>query len=71
MRKFFEIYLNWRVNVLLLLAAAVFVLMVSEADNWVAYAVTKVAGIGLMIAGFRLAKRWKRQGLLRELDGLE
>lgn len=66
-----NVYKNWRIDALLLMAALVFVLMVSEGDSWLSFAVTKLGGIALMAAAFRLARRWKSSGRLPELDALD
>ena len=66
-----NVYKNWRIDALLLMAALVFVLMVSESGNWLVFASTKVAGVALMVAAFRLGKRWKSSGRLPELDDIE
>lgn len=66
-----NVYKNWRIDALLLMAALVFVLMVSESGNWLVFASTKVAGVALMVAAFHLAKRWKSSGRLPELDDIE
>ena len=66
-----NVYKNWRIDALLLMAALVFVLAVSESDSWIVLVATKVCAVVLMVSAFRLGKRWKSSGRLPELDDIE
>lgn len=66
-----NVYKNWRIDALLLMAALVFVLAVSESDSWIVLVATKVCAVALMVSAFHLAKRWRASGRLPELDDIE
>jgi len=67
MNKFFKVYLNWRVNVLTILAMVVTILIASENESLLLFVLDKIAGFVLGYLTFRLGKYWHSKGKIDEL----
>ena len=67
MNKFFNVYLNWRVNVLAILVMIVIILIASENENLFLLLLTRIAGFVLGYLTFRLGKYWNSKGKIDEL----
>ena len=70
MNKFFKIHLNWRINVLAVLAMMVTILIVSDSDSIFLLFLTKTAGFFLGYLTFRLGKYWNSHNKINELREL-
>lgn len=71
MNKYFKIYLNWRINVLALLAVTAIVLITSDCDSPLAFILTKVTGFLLGYLTYCFGKYWQDRGELKELGLLD
>lgn len=67
MNKYFKIYLNWRLNVLTILAMIVTILIASENESLLLFVLVKIAGFILGYLTFRLGKYWNSKGKIDEL----
>lgn len=67
MNKYFKAYLNWRVNVLSILAIVVTLLIVADSEDLLVLFLTKIAGLSLGYLTFRLGKYWNSKGKIDEL----
>lgn len=67
MNKFFKIHLNWRINVLVILAMVVTILLASDCENLCLLFTTKLVGFLLGYISFRLGKYWDSRGKIPEL----
>lgn len=67
MNKFFKVHLNWRINVLVVLAMIITILVASDSDNIFLLFLTKIAGFLLGYLAFRLGKYWDNKGKIPEL----
>ena len=67
MNKFFKAYLNWRANVLAIMAMIAFLLIVSENESLLLFVLDKIAGFILGYLTFRLGKYWNSKGKIDEL----
>ena len=67
MNKFFKIHLNWRINVLVILAMVVTILLASDCENLCLLFTTKLVGFHLGYLAFRLGKYWDNKGKIPEL----
>lgn len=70
MNKFFKAYLNWRINVLSILAIVVVMLVASDCDILLLWFTTKIAGFILGYLTFQLGKYWHGKGKIDELTEL-
>ena len=70
MNKYLKIYLNWRVNVLVVLAMIITILVASDSDNIFLLFLTKIAGLLLGYLTFRLGKYWNSHNKINELREL-
>lgn len=70
MNKFFKIHLNWRINVLLILAMLVTILLASDCENLYLLFTTKLVGFLLGYLSFRLGKYWDSKDKVNELREL-
>lgn len=67
MNKYLKIHLNWRVNVLTILAMIVTILIASENKSLLLFVLVKIAGFILGYLTFRLGKYWNSKGKIDEL----
>lgn len=67
MDKFFKAYLNWRINVLSILSIIVMILIISDSENVLVFALTKISGFILGYLTFILGKYWDSKGKINEL----
>lgn len=67
MNKYLKIHLNWRVNVLSILAIVVTLLIAADSENFLVLFLTKIAGLSLGYLTFRLGKYWNSKGKIDEL----
>lgn len=70
MNKFFKVHLNWRINVLVVLAMVITILVASDCDNIFLLFLTKIAGFLLGYLTFRLGKYWNSHNKINELREL-
>lgn len=70
MNKFFKIHLNWRINVLVILAMVVTILLASDCESLYLLFTTKLAGFFLGYLTFRLGKYWDSKDKVNELREL-
>ena len=70
MNKFFKIHLNWRINVLVILAMVVTILLASDCENLYLLFTTKLVGFLLGYISFRLGKYWNSHNKINELREL-
>ena len=71
MKKYLKIYLNWRINVLALLAVTAIVLITSNCDRPLAFILTKVMGFMLGYLTYCFGRYWQDRGELKELELLD
>lgn len=71
MNKYLKIYLNWRINVMALLAVTAIVLITSNCDSPLAFILTKVMGFLLGYLTYRFERYWQDRGELKELELLD
>lgn len=67
MDKFFKAYLNWRINVLSILSIIVMIFIISDSENVLVFALTKISGFVLGYLTFILGKYWDSKGKINEL----
>ncbi len=67
MNKYFKAYLNWRVNVLSILAIVVTLLIVADSEDLLVLFLTKIAGLSLGYLAFRMGRYWHSKGKIDEL----
>lgn len=70
MKKYMTIFLNWRVNVLLLIGMVALFLIAGDTDNTIAFLWSKALGIALAYACYRLGKYWNGKGKINDLMAL-
>lgn len=70
MDKFFKAYLNWRINVLSILSIIVMIFIISDSENVLVFALTKISGFILGYLTFILGKYWDSKGKINELTEL-
>lgn len=68
MDKYIRLHRNMRINALLIMGLIALLLICSDADSALLLIGTKVAGFILTAIAFKLARRWHRAGLLKEVD---
>lgn len=56
-----SIILNWRIDVITILAALALLLAMAESDDFLLLLLTKVAAVIIGYAVYRLAKRWEHR----------
>lgn len=66
MKEIIHCYANWRIDVVLLLSMLALVLVSGESDTFL----TKIAGIIIALADFKLARYWHGRGRLSEFDAI-
>lgn len=71
MNKYLKIYLNWRINVLALLAVTAIILITSNCDSPLAFILTKVMGFMLGYLTCCFGRYWQDRGELKELELLD
>lgn len=71
MNKYLKIYLNWRINVLALLAVTAIVLITTDCDSPLAFILTKAMGFLLGYLTYRFGRYWQDRGELKELELLD
>ena len=70
MNKFLKVHLNWRINVLVVLAMIITILVASDCDNIFLLLLTKIVGFLLSYLTFRLGKYWNSHNKINELGEL-
>lgn len=68
MKQYLKPFINWRIDLLVLLAMVAMLLILSECDKLSTLLTTKVVGFAIAYGCYRLAQRWDRKGLINELD---
>lgn len=67
MNKYLKIHLNWRVNVLSILAIVVTLFIVADSKDLLVLFLTKIVGLSLGYLTFRMGKYWHSKGKIDEL----
>lgn len=70
MNKFLKVHLNWRINVLVVLAMIITILVACDCDNIFLLFLTKIAGFLLGYLTFRIGKYWNSHNKINELREL-
>lgn len=70
MNKYLKIHLNWRVNVLSILAIVVTLLIVADSEDLLVLFLTKIVGLSLGYLTFRMGEYWYSKGKINELREL-
>ena len=70
MNKYLKIHLNWRVNVLSILAIVVTLLIVADSEDLLVLFLTKIVGLSLGYLTFRMGKYCHSKGKINELREL-
>ena len=70
MKKYPNIYRNWRVIVLFLLCTVAALFILGDCDDMGYLLFTKVIGFGLAYIIYRLGKYWDAKGKINELTAL-
>ena len=70
MKKYLNIYRNWRVHVLTLLCIVAALFILGDCDDMGYLLFTKGVGFGLAYIIYRLGKYWDAKGKLNELTAL-
>ena len=68
MKQYLKPFINWRIDLLVLLAMVAMLLILSECDKLSTLLTTKAVGFAIAYGCYRLAQRWDRKGLINELD---
>ena len=68
MKNLFNIYLNWRIDVLFILFSITLILIMSEADSLQTLIIAKITGIATGTIFYYLYKRWNKAGQINELN---
>lgn len=68
MKKYLKPLLNWRIDVLTVLAMLAIVLIMGDTENIIVFCSIKAAAFTLGYSCYRLALRWDKQGLIDELN---
>lgn len=71
MRSMFAILGNWRAYPIAALAFLSLLLLGSDNAGFAAFLLSKAAGLATMVGCLLLGRRWRRKGLLPELDDEE
>lgn len=71
MNKYLKIYLNWRINVMALLAVTAIVLITSDSDSPLTFILTKAMGFLLGYLTNCFGRYWQDRGELKELELLD
>lgn len=71
MKEILSLYLNWRIDAILLLAALSLTLLVCDTTGTLSFVLTKAAGLVTGYVCWRLLKYWSTTGRLGDLDKLE
>ena len=66
MKEIIHCYANWRIDVIILLAMVALILVSGESETFL----TKVAGIIITLADFKLARYWHGRGRLSEFNDI-
>lgn len=66
MKEIIHCYVNWRIDVIILLAMVALILVSGESETFL----TKVAGIFIAAVDFFIARHWRGKGRLSELDNI-
>ena len=66
MKEIIRCYANWRIDIIILLAMVALILVSGESDTFL----TKVAGIIIALADFKLARYWHGRGRLSEFNDI-
>lgn len=68
MKKIIDCYKNWRIDVLIAVAATAGLLLVSDSATAAETLLVKAAGLILTVTDIALYVHWDRHGLLGELN---
>lgn len=66
MKEILNCYANWRIDVIMLLAILAIILASGESETFL----TNLIGLAIAIADIILAKYWRGNGHLSELDNI-
>lgn len=70
MDKYFKIYRNWRVHVLIILVMVAMFLLLGDCEDMGYLLLTKGIGFGVAYIIYRLGKYWNAKGKINELMAL-
>lgn len=68
MKKYMTIFLNWRLNVLMIIGMASLIFLAGDTDDMSAFLWSKALGLTLLYTCYRLGKYWDKKGKLNELE---
>lgn len=68
MKQYITFYANPRNGLLLFLGSIAVILIMAQSDSTAALFLTKVAGMAMAYATYRLGKMWYKAGKLPEID---
>lgn len=70
MKQIINIYRNWRIVAMLIIAAVATMLIASDNETTMQFAIAKTIGIALLFADSYLYLHWKAEGKMQEMDNI-
>ena len=70
MKQYFNLLTNWRCDCLILAAAVIAFLLLSDADTMTTFLVSKAAGFCLLYLWVKVLAYWDRNGSISDLSSL-
>lgn len=67
MKKYFDVYRNWRTHVLYVLISCAILFILGECDNLKTFLLIKALGFLMMYSTYRLYNYWSKKGEIKEL----
>lgn len=68
MRPYLQLLLNWRIDLLMVLATVALALILCECEDLSILIATKLVGFAIAYGCHRLAQNWDKRGLIDELN---
>lgn len=68
MRPYLQLLLNWRIDLLMVLAIVALALILSECEKISTLLIIKAVGFAIAYGCYRLAQAWDKKGLIDELN---
>ena len=67
MKQYLKLFINWRIDLLVLLAMVAMLLILSECEDLSTLIATKLVGFALAYGCYKLSQAWDKKGLIDEL----
>lgn len=70
MKKYMTIFLNWRLNLLMVIGMASLIFLAGDTEDMSAFIWSKAVGLTLLYTCYRLGKYWDGKGKFDDLKAL-